>query len=335
MKMKYVSSVNKKQIKKLQDIMRNNSSFRVRTRAHAILLSARGFSIDDIVNIYQIHRDTVSSWIDLWEQSGLKSLADNPRSGRPAILTEDEQKIAIQLLKKYPRSVKKVIEKLAEETGKSVSRWTIKRLALSADLKWKRIRKSLKSKRDEKKFEQAKQEIQELKQKQQKGEIDLYYFDEAGFDLIPTIPYAWQPKGKNTGITSSKSSRLNVLGFLNTSNNNFHSFTFQSSIDSEVVVECFNRFSKTIKKKTVVVIDNSPAHTSEFFIENIEKWEARKLFIQNIPPYSPELNLIEILWRFIKYLWLPFSAYLSFKDLVREVEYILANIGSKYRINFA
>ncbi|MDR1339335.1 MAG: transposase, partial [Prevotellaceae bacterium] len=31
------------------------------------------------------------------------------------------------------------------------------------------------------------------------------------------------------------------------------------------------------------------------------------------PPYSPELNLIENLWRFIKYQWLPFNAY---KDLI-------------------
>lgn len=29
-------------------------------------------------------------------------------------------------------------------------------------------------------------------------------------------------------------------------------------------------------------------------------------------PYSPELNLIEILWRQMKYAWLPLSAYLSF-----------------------
>jgi len=34
-----------------------------------------------------------------------------------------------------------------------------------------------------------------------------------------------------------------------------------------------------------------------------------------LPPYSPELNLIEILWRKIKYQWLPLRAYLSFNHL--------------------
>ncbi len=39
------------------------------------------------------------------------------------------------------------------------------------------------------------------------------------------------------------------------------------------------------------------------------KWHRPKLSIYRIPPYSPELNMIEIVWRKIKYEWLPFSAY--------------------------
>ncbi|MDR1180459.1 MAG: transposase, partial [Bacteroidales bacterium] len=34
-----------------------------------------------------------------------------------------------------------------------------------------------------------------------------------------------------------------------------------------------------------------------------------------LPPYSPELNKIEILWRFIKYKWLPFEPFLNFQNL--------------------
>jgi transposase len=55
----------------------------------------------------------------------------------------------------------------------------------------------------------------------------------------------------------------------------------------------------------------------------------------SLPPYSPELNLIEILWRFIKYKWLPFSAYLTFETLVEEVEKVLKNVGSEWFINFS
>ena len=49
---------------------------------------------------------------------------------------------------------------------------------------------------------------------------------------------------------------------------------------------------------------------------------------------SPELNLIEILWRRIKYHWLPLDAYESYAHLKREVLSILENIGEKYVITF-
>jgi transposase len=54
-----------------------------------------------------------------------------------------------------------------------------------------------------------------------------------------------------------------------------------------------------------------------------------------LPTYSPKLNSIEILWRKIKYDWLPFSAYLSFGKLQEAVEHILKGFGSEYTINFA
>ena len=53
------------------------------------------------------------------------------------------------------------------------------------------------------------------------------------------------------------------------------------------------------------------------------------------PTYSPELNLIEILWRKIKYEWMPFSAYQSLKHLDQALGNILKNFGSEYRIQFA
>ena len=54
-----------------------------------------------------------------------------------------------------------------------------------------------------------------------------------------------------------------------------------------------------------------------------------------LPPYCPELNLIEILWRKIKYEWLPLDAYQNFKTLTAALFAVLKGIGSKYRITFA
>ncbi len=52
-------------------------------------------------------------------------------------------------------------------------------------------------------------------------------------------------------------------------------------------------------------------------------------------PYAPELNLIEILWRKIKYEWMPFSAYQSLADLKQNLFDILKGVGSQYQIHLA
>ena len=61
-----------------------------------------------------------------------------------------------------PHSAKVLLSKLFETIGKSISRSTLRRIAKKIGFSWKRIRKSLRSKRDETKFQQPKKEIEEL-----------------------------------------------------------------------------------------------------------------------------------------------------------------------------
>lgn len=82
-------------------------------------------------------------------------------------------------------------------------------------------------------------------------------------------------------------------------------------------------------------MDNAPIHKSKIFMKNIEKWRIENdLFLLFLPTYSPELNLIEILWRKIKYEWLEFQAYLSFDSLKKNLITILDNVGKKFNIQF-
>jgi len=115
----------------------------------------------------------------------------------------------------------------------------------------------------------------------------------------------------------------------------FTSAVFQESINTNVVVHCIDEFSMNINKKTVLIIDNAPTHTSDDFIEKIKEWKKRGLEIKFLPPYSPELNKIEILWRFIKYHWLPFSSYKCHNNLKENLIHILKNFGTEFKINFS
>lgn len=105
-------------------------------------------------------------------------------------------------------------------------------------------------------------------------------------------------------------------------------------MNTDLVIGCFDAFSQTLKRQTVVVLDNASIHRASAFQTRMPIWEAKGLILYFLPAYAPELNLIEIVWRFIKYLWLPFAAYVSFDALRTAVEAILTRFGQDYKINW-
>jgi len=89
---KFVKSLTTEQRQQLKEIMQSSAPPRKRMRAHAILLSERRYSIAQIADIYQVARERVSLWLAWWEHGQFDGLEDEPRSGRPPKLTEQEQK---------------------------------------------------------------------------------------------------------------------------------------------------------------------------------------------------------------------------------------------------
>src|SRR3989440_3900156 len=294
MNMRYVRPLTEQQRALLESTIKNDASHRARMRAHGLVLSSEGITIKAIAKIYHVDRDTVATWIKKWEKHGEKSLHDQPRSGRPSTLNAAEKELAKQYIKEEPRSLKHVVERLAQKTAKRLSISSLKRLAKKARLRWKRVRKSLKSLRDPIAFAKGQRELEALQKQEDKGKSDLYYFDESGFALDPTIPYAWQEPKSVIELPARRYGRINVLGFMNRQND-LHAYMFEESIHTGVVIACFDAFCHTITKKTVVVVDNASIHRSEAFEDRVPYWKKHGLIIKYLSPYSPELNLIEIL----------------------------------------
>jgi transposase len=183
---RYVRPLTEEQRALVESTMKNDAAHRARMRAQGLLLSHQGLSIKAIAKIHHVDRDTVSTWIKKWEKHGDKSLHDQPRSGRPPKLSATEKELAKQYSKEAPRSLRNVVERLAQKTAKRLSISSLKRLAKKARLRWKRVRKSFKSLRDPSAFAKGQRELEALQKQEDKGKIALYYFDESGFTLDPS-----------------------------------------------------------------------------------------------------------------------------------------------------
>ncbi len=125
---KFIKTLVDKDYHKLTENYQKSDNFRVRNRSHAILLSFQKYPIDEIAKICQVHRTTVGIWVDNWNEFGSQGLEDGERSGRPPILTLEEQEKAFATAMKNPKFPHRQLGEIKRETGKEISPYTLKRL---------------------------------------------------------------------------------------------------------------------------------------------------------------------------------------------------------------
>ena len=146
------------------------------------------------------------------------------------------------------------------------------------------MRKWLKPKQDESEYARLEAELETLLKLEDQKYLKVYFADESGFSLNPTVPYGWQPCGKYTAIVPQKSERRNVFGLLSR-DNKFEGYDTFGAMNAELLAACLDDFSTKIVQKTVVVIDNAPFHHAHFIHHKIEEWKEKDLYIWFLPKY--------------------------------------------------
>ena len=91
--MKAVDPITDDAVKKtLKEAMRNGIYPYLRERTQAVLLSSRGYSIQQIADIFEVKQQTISRWINDWNDYGLRGLYKGHDGGRPPIFTDIDEK---------------------------------------------------------------------------------------------------------------------------------------------------------------------------------------------------------------------------------------------------
>lgn len=148
------------------------------------------------------------------------------------------------------------------------------------------------------------------------------------------VPYGWQFADEQVAIEVCKGRSMNYFGLLSRSNQLIYASSEQA-ITSAFVLEQLDRFSLGLVKQTVVVLDNASIHTAKKIKARLGLWQRRGLYVYYLPPYSPQLNIIERLWKELKQRWLRAEDYGSADGLFYATELALAAVGKALTINFA
>ena len=97
--------------------------------------------------------------------------------------------------------------------------------------------------------------------------------------------------------TSSGRKRFNVLGALNFVTKKIETITNDSYITSVQVVEMLEKLAREYSKRITIILDNARYQHCDFVKENAARLGITLIFL---PTYSPNLNLIERVWKLVK-----------------------------------
>ena len=179
--------------------------------------------------------------------------------------------------------------------------------------------------------------LSKLRRLEEAGRVDLFYGDESGCCLQPTLGRCWQPPGPTLGLPAqAHGQRLNVAGFRRGDGALCH-FQREGRLGGAEFIEAVEgKLLTALRGRPAVrVLDSGPCHRSRLVKAKRAGWRAKGRRLLFLPPYCPHLNRIETLWRMVKHPWLAPAAYASFASLCQSVGTILDHVGSDYRVTFS
>ena len=192
----------------------------------------------------------------------------------------------------------------------------------------------MKNKETEEVYEHKREILGELETLAENQEIDLYYSDESRVSLEPNVPYGWQFADEEVSMPTTKGGGLNCFALLSRTNQCLVK-TGEQTFSAQFILEQFEVLSFNLRKLTVIVLDNARIHTSQIIKERVKIWQQRGLYLFYLPRYSPHLNIVETLWRKLKYEWLTPIDYQSKEHLFYQITLALKAVGNSLFIRFS
>jgi transposase len=296
-------SIEIKNISKLKKMIKTEHNFKIKFKLNALIRAANGESIPKLSEEMGITKKAVYEWINLWNEQEIEGLKDLKRPGRPSVLNSDKLLKLSQILKEKAFFTTKDVKKIIfEEFGINLSlSWIAKllrnklNLTLSKpyilDKRKPENAQEILYRRIEKELENLKNEGYSLKN------LAIGFLDEASHQNRANTVRLWHFKNSNKVKKDLTKVHCSSIGFYAIHGNSVSKIIYSSKKEE------LAKFLKDIAvaneafKITVVIIDNFKSHHSKYFTDEAKRQGIHLIFL---PPYSPDLNPIEFIWKDLK-----------------------------------
>lgn len=313
--------------KKLQSALKREEHPEVRERILMFLLLNEGKTYGQIADFLGCSRRTVAYWCVHGDPSNLESLEDSRKQGKHRKATEEYIEKLLEIVDKEPKELgyefgrwtgKRLAEHLEKETGILLSKSQIVRILKRKKYVYIWAKYSLEDKQDKEERKAFKEKLAAyLRLAEEKPEaMQLWFWDECGFSLRVIRRRSWTKKGKRKKVKGQRRrGRVNVMGGLRYGDKKRMCYVIKKG-DSATFYEQLKKLNEMVKKeweakgnngeefeekgpKIVIVLDNASFHKKGEIIEKIES-ELPNIRLEYLPAYSPDYNLIELVWHSAK-----------------------------------
>lgn len=290
----------------------------VQKRMHVVYLhSAFNFEHQQIGKIVGRHPNTVTQDIKRFQSKGIEGLKEVNYGTNTSELGNHEITLRAYFEQNPPSCVNEARRRIKELTGIERSPTQVREFMKRIGLK--RLKTGhIPAKADTQRQQQWLEDVYEpaLKEAQQ-GEAHLLFMDAAHFVLSPFLCFLWCFKRIFIKAPAGRK-RVNVLGAVDALTKHVHFHYNQDKVNAEMIVNFLHslRIYYLDMKPIYIVLDNARYQHCQLVRYIAWQFNIRLLFL---PPYSPNLNIIERLWKFVKKKCLYAKYYQTVEDFQNAI----------------
>src|SRR5208337_2852792 len=283
--------------KELIALHRKEKNKRYADRIKAILLLDKGYSITETAEILLLDTDTISALVKKFDKGGIDELTTDDYQAYSGRLTDKQES---QLKKELTNNLFSTADEVREYIRTTMSieyshDGTVK-LLKRLGFVYKKT-KAVPAKADREKQKAFVREYANMRKSLKKSE-KIYFMDAMHPIHNSTPDYAWIEKGTEKEIkTVSGRNRLNINGLYSPCD---HETIIRStgSVNAASTLELIRSIPNKHPELTKIIIfhDNARYNHSKYLKERLPI----NVEMRPLPPYSPNLNLIERLWKYFR-----------------------------------
>ena len=268
----------------------------IRRRALVLILKSQGIAHNKIARISDVCENTVRLCLETYQQGGLEKLTTLNFHRPTSRLTSFDAEVRDYFEKTPPTTIAQACADIKKRTGVSIKNTQMRAHIKAMGIRYRKVN-SLPAKANieaQKKFHD--EELQPRLEEAKTGTRIVYFVDAAHFVLGAFLGYLWSFTRLFVRTPSGRQ-RFNVLGALNAITKELITITNDTYITSVQVCELLRKIAEGATIPVTLVLDNARYQRCHLVMTLAEELKIELLFL---PPYSPNLNLIERLWKLVK-----------------------------------